>query len=88
MANSDISLPHTSRLTSLKAKIEELSKYSVEDINNAIGMTDLQVKHFMEEIKPRIEELQAKGIEKAVTNLVALHNLDIENFAPLIQDFK
>ena len=42
----------------------------------------------MQAVKPRIEELKAKGVEKAVTNLVALHNIDIVDFDSVMKDFK
>ena len=74
------------QLNSLKSKIEELSKYSYSDITRTLDwrLTDV----FMQAVKPRIEELKAKGVEKAVTNLVALHNIDIVDFDSVMKDFK
>lgn len=74
------------QLNNLKAKVEELSKYSYDDITRTIDWSNTDI--FMQAVKPRIDELQAQGIEKSVTNLVALSNMDVENFEKQMKNFE
>ena len=74
------------QLNNLKAKIEELDKYSYDDITRTIDWSNTDV--FMQAVKPRIEELQAQWVENTVTNLVAISNMDVENFEKQMKNFK
>ena len=78
----DIILPH--QLNSLKSKINELWKYSYEDIFKAFEWQEAEL--LFRAVKPRIEELKAKWVENAVTNLVAVSNMDVDKFIKQMEE--
>lgn len=87
---SDIRVPHTNTLTTLKSKLVELSKYSPEEIREVFWEDDQASKNlykFVKEVRDKEAKLEAEWTTKAVTNLVALHNMDIKNLERQIKNF-
>lgn len=83
--NADTQIIRDDALNSLKAKINELEKYSIKDIQNAFEWQEAEV--FMRAVKKQIDKLNAEGMNNAVKNLVALHNMDYKNFEKQIKNF-
>lgn len=75
--------PH--QLNSLKAKIKEFEKYSQDQINKVYGWTVTDT--FFRYLEPKIKELQAKWTDKAVTDLIALSDMSVENFERQMKGF-
>ena len=87
---SDIRVPHTNTLTTLKSKLMELSKYSPEEIREVFWEDDQASKNlykFVKEVRDKEAKLEAEWTTKAVTDLVALHNMDLKNFERQIKNF-
>ena len=83
--NADTKIISDDALNGLKAKINELEKYSIKDIQNAFEWQEAEV--FMRAVKQQIDKLNAEGMNNAVRDLVALHNMDYKNFEKQIKDF-
>lgn len=83
--NADTKIISDDALNSLKAKINELEKYSIKDIQKAFEGQEAEV--FMRAVKQQIDKLNAEGMNNAVRDLVALHNMDYKNFEKQIKDF-
>ena len=87
---ADIRLPHTSRLTNLKSKLKELSNYTPEQIKEVFWEDDQASKNlykFVNDARNKELELEAKWATEAVTQLVALHNMDYKNLEKQIKNF-
>ena len=72
-------------LNSLRSKVKELEKYSYNDIYNAFEGT--YTDQFMKGIEEAKKTLDAEEIDRAVTNLVAISNMSVENFERQMKGF-